>query len=156
MNRRIITLCALAALLVAALSIRTTSAAPHYAPPVNSPEITVTPTTSPEEAALPRKPAQGGQGEQAQAEGDQSASNSYSSVYLYPGWNFTYCADESITPYSWVLASVTELGSDGLPHPGAAHFQVGNVVPQSGYVWVYIYSDWGSELPAWVNCHLAN
>ena len=78
-----------------------------------------------------------------------STSLSYVATTLYPGWNLVTVSDSNIAPASWVYASVTEVS--GLPFVGAAHFVVGNVVPENGQVQVYVNSDWGSPLNVWVN-----
>jgi hypothetical protein len=149
MHARSITVLALAALIISTLLVGITSAAPAKEPalPPNSPAQPIKPDLDPQHGRVPQK--------ESALRGAVSASGvSYRQVTLYPGWTTVSCTDSSISPYSWVYASVTEVASDGSgPFLGAAHFIVGNVVPRSGYVLVSVHSDWDSSLTAWVNCY---
>lgn len=147
MSARFITLATLAALLVGTLAVGTSSASPlHQGLPPGSPPIT-TPTPPPDLPAPPDKPIP--DADRSTASGNV---NTYTSTYLYPGWNARTCSSSSIGTTSWVFASVTEIDGDSVPHAGSAHFTVGNIVPQSGFSWVYVYSDWSRPLPVWINC----
>jgi hypothetical protein len=140
-----------AALLLSFMSLSGSSfASSGTPPPPNSPKLNIPPPPATEEKSAPQKNA-------ALTGAVHPELLSYRSFLISPGWGYTYCLNSTITPYSWVFASLTEVTSSlpHQPHPGAAHFIVGNVIPRNGYAWVYTHSDWNTSLPAWVNCYIA-
>lgn len=70
-----------------------------------------------------------------------------SDIFNDNGIQVYYWSNAGVTANSRVVASITEVGSDGQPFIGKASLSVFSVAPNnSGEIWVEIKIDWGSKI----------